>query len=222
VEFLVDKNKNFYFLEMNTRLQVEHPITEMVTRQDIVAHMIGVAAGHKLPITQADVGIHGHAIEARVYAEDPFRNFLPSIGRLRRYQEPPAPIRCDSGVREGSEISVYYDPMISKTVSWGATRAEALQGMRDALDRYVIHGVSHNVPLLRAVLDHPRFIDGRKVTTKFIPEEYPEGFKGGPFTDTDAKELAAVATFIHMGFFERSFFASNSAPQPVRTPLCSW
>eukprot|EP00301_Raphidiophrys_heterophryoidea_P007625 c12925_g3_i1.p1 GENE.c12925_g3_i1~~c12925_g3_i1.p1 ORF type:complete len:716 (-),score=222.89 c12925_g3_i1:24-2138(-) len=211
VEFLVDKNKNFYFLEMNTRLQVEHPITEMVTRQDIVAHMIGVAAGHKLPITQADVGIHGHAIEARVYAEDPFRNFLPSIGRLRRYIEPPAPIRVDTGVREGSEISMYYDPMISKTVAWAPTRAEALQGMRDALDMYVIHGVNHNVSLLRALLDHERFIDGRKITTKFIAEEYPKGFDGGPFTPADAKELAAVATLVHMGFFERSFFASGKA-----------
>jgi len=211
VEFLVDKNKAFYFLEMNTRLQVEHPITEMVTGQDIVAHMIAVAAGHKLPITQADVGINGHAIEARVYAEDPHRNFLPSIGRLRRYQEPAPPVRCDSGVREGSEISMYYDPMISKTVAWGPTRSHSLQGMRDALDTYVIHGVGHNVSLLRAILDHERFIDGRKITTKFIAEEYPEGFKGGPFTPQDAKELAAVSALVHMGFFERNYHASGAA-----------
>eukprot|EP00300_Choanocystis_sp_HF-7_P024085 c25481_g1_i1.p1 GENE.c25481_g1_i1~~c25481_g1_i1.p1 ORF type:complete len:696 (+),score=167.74 c25481_g1_i1:52-2139(+) len=210
VEMLVDKHRKFYFLEMNTRLQVEHPITEMITKQDIVAHMIAVAAGHPLSLKQEDVRIHGHAIESRVYAEDPFRKYLPSIGRVRWYQEPKN-ARCDSGILEGNEITVHYDPMVSKTVTWAPTRAEAIEQMRLALDTYVVSGVTHNIPLLRAVLDHPVFGDGRKITTKFLEQEYPKGFPGYPTTPHDVHHLAAVTLIVHNGFTTRQF-AGAAAP----------
>lgn len=192
-EFLVDKHRNFYFLEMNTRLQVEHPITELTTGVDIVEQMIRVAAGHKLPFTQADIGEpKGWAFESRVYAEDPLRGFLPCIGRLSRYQEPSGPgIRCDAGVREGSEISIFYDPMISKVITYGPTRGEALQTMRDALDSFVIRGVTHNVAFLRSLCDHPRYISG-DMSTAFIPQEYPQGFKGHQLSLIDKEMLVAA------------------------------
>jgi propionyl-CoA carboxylase alpha chain len=180
VEMLVDKNKNFYFLEMNTRLQVEHPVTEMTTGIDIVEQMIRVAAGLTLPFKQEDIPILGHATECRVYAEDPMNNFAPSIGTLERYVEPldeNGHIRCDSGILEGTEISVYYDPMISKLIAWGKTREESRLRMIEALDKYIITGVKHNISLLRSVLEHPKYIDG-KFTTKFLQETYPDGFKG--------------------------------------------
>eukprot|EP01084_Bolivina_argentea_P260640 440212_1 len=177
-EFLVDKNFNFYFLEMNTRLQVEHPVTEYITGVDLVRQMINVAAGKPLPFSQSDIGIDGWAIEARVYAEDPFRGFLPQIGTLSNYREAfpgDKSVRTDTGIQEGNEISVHYDPMISKLIVHGADRAEALDKMRDSLDSYVIHGLNHNIPFLRSILDHPRFISG-DITTAFIEEEYPGGF----------------------------------------------
>lgn len=168
-EFLVDKHRNFYFLEMNTRLQVEHPVTECITGLDLVEHMIRVATGEPLSFGQADVKLEGWAFESRVYAEDPLRGFLPSIGRLVRYVEPSGEnIRVDSGVREASEISIHYDPMISKLVTYGATRNEALQKMREALDSYVIRGLTHNINFLRSLCDHPRFISGN-INTNFIP-----------------------------------------------------
>lgn len=178
VEMLVDSQRNFYFLEMNTRLQVEHPVTEYITGVDLVEEMIRVAAGLPLSFKQEDVKIHGWAMESRVYAEDPYRNFLPSIGNLRTYVEPfpgDPEIRVDSGVRQGSEISVFYDPMICKLVTHGVDRASAVQNMRNALDAYIIRGVNHNIPFLRAILENPRFLSGN-FTTQFIAQEYPDGF----------------------------------------------
>lgn len=195
VEFLVDKNRNFYFLEMNTRLQVEHPVTELISDIDLVEEMIRVAAGHKLRKTQAEIGINGWAVESRVYAEDPLNDFLPSIGVLNRYVEPTASdgsVRVDSGVREGNEISMYYDPLISKLVTWAPTRGEAIDKMRTALDSYVIRGVTSNVSFLRAVMDHPKWLSG-DITTKFIEEEYPDGFKGLDVDANDRKMLVASA-----------------------------
>ena len=177
VEFIVDTQRNFYFLEMNTRLQVEHPVTELITGIDLVELMIRVADGEKLPITQADVGINGWAIESRVYAEDPFRNFLPSTGRLVYYR-PPAEddhVRVDTGVFEGGEVSMYYDPMIAKLITYGADREEAIAHMRSALDRFIIRGVSSNLSFLSALMAHPRFVAGN-MSTNMIGEEYPDGF----------------------------------------------
>uniref|UniRef100_A0A8C7P5J2 Propionyl-CoA carboxylase alpha chain, mitochondrial n=1 Tax=Oncorhynchus mykiss TaxID=8022 RepID=A0A8C7P5J2_ONCMY len=206
VEFLVDSNKNFYFLEMNTRLQVEHPITECITGLDLVQQMIRVAKGFPLLHKQEDIPINGWAIESRVYAEDPYKSFgLPSIGRLSQYQEPInlPKVRVDSGIQEGSDISIYYDPMISKLVTYGATRAEALQRMEAALDNYVIRGVTHNIPLLREIITHPRFISG-DITTNFLPEEYPEGFKGHQLTSEGRRELVSTAAALYVSAQLRS------------------
>ncbi len=197
VEFIVDKHKNFYFLEMNTRLQVEHPVTEFITGLDLVAWMIRVASGEKLTLRQEDVTLTGWSIEARVYAEDPLRNFLPSIGRLVKYREPVAgeKVRIDSGVTEGSEISMYYDPMIAKLVTYGADRAEAIAEMRRALDGYYIRGINHNAAFLTAVMAHPRFAAGR-ITTNFIAEEFGEGFDGRAMDSALTDRLIAVAALI--------------------------
>lgn len=200
VEFLVDSSKNFYFLEMNTRLQVEHPITECITGLDLVEQMIRVAKGYQLHHKQEDIPINGWAIESRVYAEDPYKSFgLPSIGRLSQYQEPLnlSNVRVDSGIQEGSDISIYYDPMISKLVTFGATRAEALAKMEDALDNYVIRGVTHNIPLLREIITHPRFISG-DISTSFLPEVYPEGFKGHQLDRGRRRELLASAAALYV------------------------
>ena len=198
VEFIVDKDKNFYFLEMNTRLQVEHPVTELITGIDLVEQMILVATGKPLSITQKDIKLTGWAIESRLYAEDPYRNFLPSIGRLTRYR-PPAEIkdkhsivRNDTGVYEGGEISMYYDPMIAKLCTWAPDRAKAIEQMRIALDRFEVEGIGHNLPFLSAVMDHKKFISG-KITTAFIAEEYSEGFSGVDLDDDEIKDLAACA-----------------------------
>uniref|UniRef100_UPI00398EF4B6 propionyl-CoA carboxylase alpha chain, mitochondrial n=1 Tax=Pristiophorus japonicus TaxID=55135 RepID=UPI00398EF4B6 len=200
VEFLVDSKKNFYFLEMNTRLQVEHPVTECITGLDLVQEMIRVAKGYPLCHKQADIPINGWAIECRVYAEDPYKSFgLPSIGRLSQYKEPlhVPNVRIDSGVQEGSDISIYYDPMISKLVTYGASRAEALQRMEEALDNYVIRGVTHNIPLLREVIIHPRFVKG-DITTNFLSEVYPDGFKGHRLADSEHKQLLATVGSIYV------------------------
>ena len=195
-EFLVDKHRNFYFLEMNTRLQVEHPVTEAITGLDLVEHMIRVAAGQPLSFAQKDVRLEGWALESRVYAEDPLRGFLPSIGKLVRYVEPRGEgVRVDSGVREGSDISVYYDPMISKLITYAPTRNEALARMRAALDQYVIRGVTHNINFLRSLCDHPRFIRG-DLSTAFIPEEYPDGYKGAEMSDEDVVVLLGTAVAV--------------------------
>ena len=198
VEFIVDKDKNFYFLEMNTRLQVEHPVTELITGIDLVEQMILMATGKPLSITQKDIKLTGWAIESRLYAEDPYRNFLPSIGRLTRYR-PPAEIkdkhsivRNDTGVYEGGEISMYYDPMIAKLCTWAPDRAKAIEQMRIALDRFEVEGIGHNLPFLSAIMDHKKFISGQ-ITTAFIAEEYSEGFDGVDLTDDKIQDLAACA-----------------------------
>lgn len=192
VEFLMDKQKNFYFLEMNTRLQVEHPITELVSGIDLVEQMIRVARGEHLKLHQSDISINGWAVESRVYAEDP-KLFLPSIGTLTRYIEPSGEgIRCDSGIREGSEISVYYDPMICKLSTHGATRQEALDKMANALDEYVIRGVTHNIALLREIVKSEDFESG-KYSTNFLPSHYPHGFDGHVLSDTEATVLSRIA-----------------------------
>jgi propionyl-CoA carboxylase alpha chain len=197
VEFIVDKNRNFYFLEMNTRLQVEHPVTELITGLDLVELMIRVAAGEKLPFKQKDVKLDGWAVEARVYAEDPFRNFLPSTGRLIKYREPKpgADVRVDTGVYEGGEISMFYDPMIAKLCTYGKTRLEAIDRMRRALDEFYVRGVSHNVPFLAALMAHPRFREGR-LTTNFIAEEFKGGFTAKHLPPRDPAVLAAVAAVV--------------------------
>jgi propionyl-CoA carboxylase alpha chain len=205
VEFIVDAHKNFYFLEMNTRLQVEHPVTELVTGLDLVELMIRVAAGERLPIGQDDVKLKGWAIETRVYAEDPFRNFLPSIGRLVRYQPPEehAHVRVDTGIEEGSEVSMFYDPMIAKLVTYGENRDAAIAHMADALDAYYIRGVSHNISFLNALILHPRFQEGR-LTTNFIAEEYPDGFHAGDVPQTDPMIPVAIAAVVHKRHVERT------------------
>ena len=212
VEFIVDGDKNFYFLEMNTRLQVEHPVTELITGVDLVEQMIRVAAGKELSITQDDVTLTGWAIENRLYAEDPYRNFLPSIGRLTRYR-PPAEtaayipgtaaggagdvvVRNDTGVYEGGEISMYYDPMIAKLCTWAPTREAAIGAMRVALDRFEVEGIGHNLPFLSAVMDHPKFVSG-DMTTAFIAEEFPEGFEGVTLPESELRRIAASCAAMH-------------------------
>jgi propionyl-CoA carboxylase alpha chain len=193
VEFIVDKDRHFYFLEMNTRLQVEHPVTELVTGLDLVEWMIRIAAGETLTLKQSDVKLEGWAVEARIYAEDPLRNFLPSIGRLVRYAPPAGEgIRVDTGVFEGAEISVYYDPMIAKLVGYGASRAEASARLAGALDAFHIRGVSHNVSFLAAVLERPRFAEGR-LSTNYIAEEFPAGFAGVTVSPEAVAEAATIA-----------------------------
>ena len=198
VEFIVDRDKNFYFLEMNTRLQVEHPVTELITGVDLVEQMISIAAGKLLSISQKDIKLSGWAIESRLYAEDPYRNFLPSIGRLTRYRPPTEVkekaviVRNDTGVFEGGEISMYYDPMIAKLCTWAPNRAKAIEQMRTALDRFELEGIGHNLPFLSAVMDHERFVSGN-ITTAFIAEEYPDGFNGVDLSDDKIIDLAACA-----------------------------
>lgn len=200
VEFLVDENRNFYFLEMNTRLQVEHPITECITGVDLVQQMIRIAKGHKLNIVQDDIKINGWAIESRIYAEDPYKNFgMPSIGRLHKYIEPTKlpGVRCDSGIEEGSEISVYYDPMICKLVCYGQNRNETIKRSVEALDKYVIRGVNHNIPLLRDILMEEKFIKGN-ISTNYLPQTYPDGFKGLQLTDDDKNKLLAIGSVLYV------------------------
>lgn len=217
VEFIVDGERNFYFLEMNTRLQVEHPVTELITGVDLVEQMIRVANGEALSITQDDVTLTGWAIENRLYAEDPYRGFLPSIGRLTRYRPPEevaagpllgngkwqgdAPtcteaVRNDTGVFEGGEISMYYDPMIAKLCTWAPTREAAIEAMRVALDGFEVEGIGHNLPFLSAVMDHEIFIKG-EMTTAFIAEQYPDGFHGVDLPEAELKRIAAASAAMH-------------------------
>ncbi len=205
VEFIVDKHRNFYFLEMNTRLQVEHPVTEMITGLDLVEWMLRVAAGESLPFEQKDIQLKGWAMEARVYAEDPFRNFLPSIGRLVRYQTPAEVngIRVDTGVYEGSEVSMFYDPMIAKLVAFGDDRPQAAAKLADALDDFYIQGVTHNIPFLASLTSHPRFLEGR-LSTNFIKEEYPEGFSYPDLPPVHFEWFLAVAAAIHRRYMDRA------------------
>ena len=202
VEFIVDGDRNFYFLEMNTRLQVEHPVTELITGVDLVEQMIRIADGERLSIAQKDVKLNGWAMESRLYAEDPYRGFLPSIGRLTTYR-PPAEVadknhvvRNDTGVYEGGEISMYYDPMIAKLCTWAPTRDAAIEEMRVALDSFQIEGIGHNLPFLSAVMDHEKFTSGN-MTTAFIEEEFPDGFDGVQLPDDMLKRMAASAAAMH-------------------------
>ncbi|MEO0328503.1 MAG: acetyl/propionyl/methylcrotonyl-CoA carboxylase subunit alpha [Pseudomonadota bacterium] len=204
VEFIVDGDKNFYFLEMNTRLQVEHPVTELITGIDLVEQMIRVANGETLSIVQDDIKLNGWAMESRLYAEDPYRNFLPSIGRLTRYRPPQEGetgdntiVRNDTGVFEGGEISMFYDPMIAKLCTWGKDRSTAIAGMREALDSFEVEGIGHNLPFLSAVMDHDKFCSG-DITTAFIAEEYPDGFSGVVLGSEAKSKLAAAAVILNM------------------------
>jgi propionyl-CoA carboxylase alpha chain len=217
VEFIVDADRNFFFLEMNTRLQVEHPVTELVTGQDLVELMIRVAAGEKLPLTQDEVKLEGWAMEARVYAEDPFRNFMPSIGRLVRYQPPEesATVRVDTGIEEGSEVSMFYDPMIAKLITYGDDRRQAISNMNDALDAYFIRGVNHNISFLNALFAHPRFLEGR-LTTNFIAEEFPDGFSAADVVHDEPELPIAMAGFVHRKFMDRAAQLAGQLPSHER------
>lgn len=201
VEFIVDGQRNFYFLEMNTRLQVEHPVTELITGLDLVELMLRVANGEKLPLTQDQVQRKGWAIESRLYAEDPYRNFLPSTGRLTRYR-PPAEsvsetlaVRNDTGVFEGGEISTFYDPMIAKLCTWAPTRLEAIDAMATALDQFEVEGVGNNLPFLSTVMEQERFREGR-LTTGYIAEEFPEGFHGADLSEQHLFDVMAAAAIM--------------------------
>ena len=219
--------ESFYFLEMNTRLQVEHPVTEAITGIDLVEQMIRVAYGEKLAMTQDDIGIDGWAIETRVYAEDPYRGFLPSTGRLVRYDPPVAGweggirgvdgIRVDDGVMEGGEVSVFYDPMIAKLVTWGETRDEAADLQVAALDAFEIEGLGHNVDFLSAIMQHPRFRSG-ELTTGFIAEEYPDGFHGAPASPELKRNLAAIAGFIASARADRARQVDGQLAGPLEPP----
>ena len=216
VEFIVDRDRNFYFLEMNTRLQVEHPVTELITGLDLVELMIRVAAGEPLPLTQADVRLHGWAIEARIYAEDPSRGFLPSIGRLTRYRPPPPAggVRVDTGVDEGDEVTLHYDPMLAKLVTHGSGRAAAIATMRAALDGFLVRGIDHNIGFLATVVGHPRFAEGR-LSTHFIDDAFPAGYLP-PVPDGEARaRLIAVAALIHHREARRAAAATEAAAAEV-------
>ena len=219
---MAGQDRSFFFLEMNTRLQVEHPVTELVTGIDLVEQMIRVAAGEKLKLRQSDVQLNGWAVESRVYAEDPFRNFLPSIGRLCRYRPPQevsangSTVRNDTGVFEGAEISMYYDPMIAKLVTHAGTREAAIDLQADALDAFVIDGVEHNIPFLAALMQHPRWRDGR-LSTGFIAEEYKGGFKPRAPQGEELDILAAVAIAIdHLANVRRREITDQMAGPAVR------
>jgi propionyl-CoA carboxylase alpha chain len=227
VEFIVDKDRSFYFLEMNTRIQVEHPVTELITGLDIVEWMIRVAAGEALGFGQDEVKLDGWAVEARVYAEDPVRNFMPSIGRLVRYQEPAAPadggrvVRVDSGVVEGSEISMYYDPMIAKVVAHGPDRAAAIESLQAALDGFYIRGINHNMSFLAAVMAHERFRAGR-LTTNFIAEEFPNGFHGLALSAENEALLVALAAVVQRIWAAREAMISGQMLERAGAPGDDW
>ena len=228
VEFVVGSDKSFYFLEMNTRLQVEHPVTEMITGLDLVELMIRVAAGEKLPFTQSDIKPKGWAIECRINAEDPFRGFLPSTGRLVRFQPPhdeggkdSGNVRVDTGVYEGGEISMHYDSMIAKLICHGDNRQQAVERMRDALNAFFIRGVSSNIPFQAALMQHPRFVSGI-FTTAFISEEYPHGFVAAEVPYDDPGLLAAVAAFARRRYIDRAVQISSQMPGHSRKVGSNW
>ena len=199
VEFIMDQNKNFFFLEMNTRLQVEHCVTELVTGIDIVEQMVNIACGKKLPFSQSDIKLTGSAIESRICSEDPTRGFLPSSGRIIQYKEPVknSQVRIDSGVKEGHEVSMFYDPMIAKLCTYAPTRMEAIEYMKNALSSFVIKGVSHNISFLEAIMSNKNFMDG-DISTSFIDKQYPAGFLGAELTSEKTQVFLAVSVHIHM------------------------
>ena len=219
VELIVGADKSFYFLEMNTRLQVEHPVTEYITGLDLVEQMIRVAYGEKLPLTQDEVKLTGWAVENRVYAEDPYRGFLPSTGRLVKYRPPAAEegIRVDDGVQEGGEVSIFYDPMIAKLITYGETRIEAIDRQIDALDRFELQGPGHNIDFLSALMQHERFREGN-ITTNFIAEEYPDGFHGAPASDELLSNLAAIGAFAATAHADRARRVDNQLGKRLDAP----
>ncbi|MBW7921096.1 MAG: acetyl/propionyl/methylcrotonyl-CoA carboxylase subunit alpha [Rubellimicrobium sp.] len=227
VEFIVDDARNFYFLEMNTRLQVEHPVTELVTGLDLVEQMIRIAAGERLAFAQDDIRLDGWAMESRVYAEDPLRGFLPSTGRLSRYRPPPEgshdgrKVRNDTGAFEGGEISRFYDPMIAKLCTWAPDRAGAIEAMADALDGFEIEGIGHNLPFLSALMEHPRFRAGR-LTTAFIAEEWPDGFHGTDPAGDALHRLVAAAAVLHRIAEIRRARISGRIDHHERHVGCDW
>ena len=215
VEFVVDPDRNFYFLEMNTRLQVEHPVTEFITGVDIVEQMIRIAAGERLTLANGVIGIDGWSIEARIYAEDARRGFLPSIGRLRTYRPPRTTrsLRIDSGVEEGSEVTMFYDPMIAKLVVHGEDRPAAIAAMRHALDSFEIRGVEHNIDFLAAIMRDPQFTEGA-MTTAFIDETWPDGFSGAPVTERERTVLTSVGLLVHLAMLDRDRRITGALRQP--------
>ncbi len=223
VEFVVDPERNFYFLEMNTRLQVEHPVTEYVTGLDLVEQMIRIADGERIPIAQGDVRLKGSALEARVYAEDPGRDFNPSPGRITTYLPPDEneSVRVDSGVFQGAEVSNFYDPMIAKLVVYADNRATAIEQLRLALDRFIIRGVASNLPFLSAIAANPRFEDGN-LSTEFIAEEYPDGFDPADVPEPMRAPVAAVASVVHELYAERASRISGQMPGFSRTISDDW
>jgi len=223
VEYIVDQEKNFYFLEINTRLQVEHPVTEWVTGTDLVELMIKIAAGEKLPFAQEDIKLNGWSMECRVYAEDPTRGFLPSTGRITEYEEPKAGtnVRIDSGVYAGGEVSMFYDAMISKLITFGKTRTEAIKHMQHALGEYVIEGVSHNIDFLEALMAHPRFAAG-ELSTNFIADEYPDGFSGAQLDEEKTRVLIAVGVFLYLKDAYRAITIEGQMPGRARQVSTRW
>ena len=223
VEFIVDEKQNFYFLEMNTRLQVEHRVTELITKIDLVEQMIRIASGEKLAFTQKDVTFTGWAMESRIYAEDPRRGFLPSTGRITRYQEPVVEHRVliDTGVYEGGEVSMFYDPMIAKVCTHAATRDKAIEGMQSALSNYVVRGISHNMSFLEAILAHPKFLKG-DISTNFIAQEYPAGFGGAELNSDTTKVFLGAAVFIFLREAERASKVSDQLPGRERAIGSRW
>ena len=225
VEFVVSgATKEFYFLEMNTRLQVEHPVTELITGLDLVEQMIRVAYGEKLPLAQADVQINGWAMECRINAEDPFRGFLPSTGRLVKFLPPtevPGQVRVDTGVYDGGEISMFYDSMIAKLIVHGSTREQAIARMRDALNAFVIRGISSNIPFQAALMQHPRFQSGI-FDTGFIAKEYPKGFDASMVPHDDPALLVSVAAYVYRAFTDRSASISGQLQGHERTVGDNW
>ena len=219
VEFVVGKDKSFYFLEMNTRLQVEHPVTELITGLDLVELMIRVAAGEKLPFTQEQVRLDGWAMECRINAEDPFRGFLPSTGRLVKYMPPPEVhgVRVDTGVYEGGEISMFYDSMIAKLIVHAATRDQAIARMRDALNQFVIRGVASNIAFQAALMQNPRFLSG-DFNTGLIAEQYPKGFNAADVPHADPAMLVAVAAAVHRQYLARNATITGQMPGHEFTP----
>jgi propionyl-CoA carboxylase alpha chain len=224
VEFVVGADKSFYFLEMNTRLQVEHPVTELITGVDLVELMIRVAAGEKLPLTQDEVQLNGWSMECRINAEDPFRGFLPSTGRLVKFLPPKevdGQVRVDTGVYDGGEISMFYDSMIAKLIVHAATRDEAISRMRDALNGFVIRGISSNIPFQAALMQHPRFQSGN-FNTGFIAEEYPKGFDASMVPHDDPALLVSVAAYVYRAFTDRSASISGQLQGHERLVSDDW
>jgi propionyl-CoA carboxylase alpha chain len=213
IEFMVDQQHNYYFLEMNTRLQVEHPVTELVTALDLVEWMIRVAAGERLALHQEDIRPRGWSIEARVYAEDPYHDFMPSTGRLVRYRTPQesSNVRVDDGAYEGGEVTRYYDPLIAKVITWDRDRNNAIRKMRMALDEFYIQGIHHNLNFLSALLANPRFLKGQ-FSTGFINAEYPKGFRPAPMNEHDYGAIVGAAVLMHLRYLQRAAQTSDKIP----------